>query len=103
MTPLDAAEIAAGYDEIGEKVWESPSLYRDALRLAPDVNGAVLDIGCGQARFLEMLAGKPQITSLTGCDISPRLIEMAKERVPTADLRVCNALHLEGYDSEAYD
>ena len=100
---MSPAEIADAYDAIADRVWESPSLYRDALALARDVHGNVLDIGCGQGRFLEMLAAKKKARSLWGCDISPKLIELAKARVPKADLRVANALDLKGYPSNAFD
>jgi SAM-dependent methyltransferase len=61
--------------------------YRDALRrvgLAPGDD--VLDIGCGVGAFLRLVAeggGQP-----FGLDASQALLELARERVPEADLRV---------------
>lgn len=101
---MTAAQIAKGYDDIAEQIWESPSLYRDALRLARDAHGKVLDVGCGQGLFLELLSKDcPGVTSLSGCDISPRLVEMSKKRLPQADFQVANALSLEQYGSASFD
>lgn len=97
-------QIAAGYDEIATDIWESPSLYRDALRLAFDCRGDVLDIGCGQGLFLELVRENCHgVNSLSGCDLSPKLIELSKVRVQTADFQVANALTLDNYQSSSFD
>lgn len=101
---LTSIEISAGYDAIAEQIWESPSLYRDALKLAPDCRGDVLDIGCGQGRFLETLhAAFPGISSFSGCDISPKLIELSKARLPNGNFKVANALTLNQYCDASFD
>jgi ubiquinone/menaquinone biosynthesis C-methylase UbiE len=96
--------IAREYDRIAEHIFESPSMYRDTLALAPDCSGRVLDIGCGNGSFLALVREERQaVASLAGCDISPRLCEMAAQRVPAAEIEVANALRLEPYGDEAFD
>ncbi len=96
--------ISAGYDEIAEQIWETPSLYRDALRLAPDCHGTVLDVGCGQGRFLEVVSKQCKgVVALTGCDISPRLVEMSRKRLPQGRFETANALTLAQYPSSSFD
>ena len=91
----DWSQVADGYDAIADQIWESPTLYKDAYKLAPDCRGDVLDIGCGQGIFLEFLSQKcPDIKSMSGCDISPKLIELSKKRLQCADFQVANALTL---------
>src|SRR5687768_14192139 len=61
--------------------------YQEALRrvgLAP--GDQVLDVGCGVGAFLRLVAergGRP-----FGLDASQALLELARQRVPEADLRV---------------
>lgn len=102
--PLTTAQISAGYDAIADQIWESPSLYRDALRLAPDCSGDILDIGCGQGRFLEVISRSCSgVKSISGCDISPKLIELSKARLPNGKFEVANALTLENYATASFD
>jgi SAM-dependent methyltransferase len=78
-------QIAAGYDLVAECMYEDDAVYLDTLKLAPDCHGAVLDVGCGQGRFLNHLeAGFPRIAHLAGCDLSPKLCEISRMRVPRA-------------------
>jgi ubiquinone/menaquinone biosynthesis C-methylase UbiE len=46
----------------------------------------VLEVGCGLG---DLLASLPGVTGL-GVDISPRMIELAKDRHPSLDLQVCD-------------
>ena len=61
--------------------------YQEALRRVGLASGDdVLDIGCGVGAFLSLVAeggGRP-----FGVDASQALLELARERVPEADLRV---------------
>ncbi|MBZ5557735.1 MAG: methyltransferase domain-containing protein [Acidobacteriia bacterium] len=95
---MDSVKIGAAYDEIADHVFESKSMYDDVVALAPGCAGKILDIGCGQGRFLERL---PQCERW-GCDLSPKLVAMARARVPTADIRVADALTLP-YPDAAFD
>lgn len=100
---LDEEEIAAGYDEIADHIFESESMYRDTLKLAPDCGGRVLDAGCGQGLLLQMIRRRHASASLAGCDISPRLCEMARTNAPDAEVRVADATRLEPYADEEFD
>ena len=62
--------------------------YEEALRRLPPLAAGdrVLDIGCGAGVFLGLAAERGARTA--GIDASHNLIELARERVPGADLRV---------------
>jgi SAM-dependent methyltransferase len=62
--------------------------YEEALRRLPPLAAGdrVLDIGCGAGVFLRMLAERGARPA--GLDASEALIDVARERVPDADLRV---------------
>src|ERR1700761_9327494 len=61
-------------------------LFTDALDEAGvAARTAVLDIGCGSGLALSLAAARGALTS--GIDISAPLLEVARERVPDADLR----------------
>lgn len=97
-------QIAAGYDAIAEHLHESPEMYADSLALAGRVWGRVLDVGCGQGRLLELIRDRcPEVTELVGCDISPKLCDLARARVPSARVSVCNAERLDGYPDAYFD
>jgi SAM-dependent methyltransferase len=75
--------------------------YEAALeRIAPVAGQRVLDIGCGVGVFLRLVAdrgAKPY-----GIDASEALIALARERVPTADLRVGDMEALP-WDDDSFD
>lgn len=48
----------------------------------------VFDAGCGTGGSLAFLASRFELSYLGGIDISPRAIEIAASKVPTADLRI---------------
>jgi SAM-dependent methyltransferase len=60
----------------------------------------VLDIGCGAGTFLRLAAERG--ADVFGLDASPALIELARARVPAADLRVGDMEALP-YDDDAFD
>lgn len=100
----DWQAIANGYDEVADDIWEGGWLYSDSMRLLKDIGGDVLDIGCGQGVFLSMVEEKfPNVTSISGCDISPELVRRSKKRLSGANFRVENALTLESFDDESFD
>jgi ubiquinone/menaquinone biosynthesis C-methylase UbiE len=98
------AAIATGYDAIAELMYEDDDVYADALTLLRDCHGRVLDVGCGQGRFLRALAAThPGLEHLSGCDISPRLCEIARESVPGASIVVDNATTLAAFPDGMFD
>jgi ubiquinone/menaquinone biosynthesis C-methylase UbiE len=97
-------QIASAYDAVADLMYETREVYADTIRLVPDCRGTVLDVGCGQGRLLEELSARfPGIDRLMGCDISPRLCEMARQRVPDATVVVDNAKTLDSFPDETCD
>jgi 3' terminal RNA ribose 2'-O-methyltransferase Hen1 len=41
----------------------------------------VLDLGCGEGRLLALLLGEPAVTEILGMDVSPRALEIARDRL----------------------
>lgn len=55
----------------------------NTLALLPELNAkAVLDAACGPGKYAEIMHA--QGATVTGCDLSPKMIEYAKERNPDA-------------------
>lgn len=81
-------DIEAGYDAIAEKMYVSEDYYDDMLAIEKDFRGDVLEIGVGQGVVLKKISerGGNRIKSLTGIDLSGRLLEMAKKTIPQARL-----------------
>ena len=80
-------KILAAYEELAEKYSEliehkPHNAYYDrpnTLELLPDVDGkSILDAACGPGKYAEILLTRG--ATLTGFDMSPRMIELAKER-----------------------
>ena len=76
--PRDWAELAEPSNQ---------QLFAEVLtRLEIRPGTRLLDIGCGSGYAAAMAAGLG--ASVTGIDITPELIEIARERVPAGDFRV---------------
>ncbi|MGB8879539.1 MAG: class I SAM-dependent methyltransferase [Solirubrobacteraceae bacterium] len=76
--PRDWAELAEPSNE---------PLFAEVLReLNIGAGRALLDIGCGSGYAARMAAALG--ATVTGIDITPDLIEIARERVPIADFRI---------------
>ena len=76
-------------------------VYDAALRclgLRPDMR--VLDVGCGTGVFLRMCADRG--LTVSGLDAAAGLLEIARERVPEADLRAGDLQALP-YDDDSFD
>jgi SAM-dependent methyltransferase len=73
--------------------------YEEAIRrVGLDPGQRVLDIGCGAGVFLRLVAERGALPS--GIDASEALLELARNRVPDADLRLGDMQFLpHGYDS----
>jgi SAM-dependent methyltransferase len=74
--------------------------HRDAfLGLVPAPGRLTLDIGCGEGRLAADLAGLAH--RVVGIDVSPTLIEAAREAHPTVDFRLADAAALPVDDAAA--
>lgn len=60
--------------------------------LPPDVDGPVLDVGCGEGRLTRELRDRGW--EIAGIDASPAMIELASEADPAGDYRVSDAAAL---------
>ena len=98
-------DIAKGYDKIAEKIYVSDTFYNEVMAIEKNWHGDILDAGCGQGPILQKLAkflkanpkseipnpkqilnSKFQIRQLVGIDISDKLLEMARKKVPEAEI-----------------
>lgn len=97
-------EIGKGYDRIAERVYVSEEFYNEVLGIESDWHGDILEIGVGQGVVLKNIQrrGGKNIKSLTGIDLSSRLIEMARRAVPEARILKGDAENMEFSDS-AFD
>jgi ubiquinone/menaquinone biosynthesis C-methylase UbiE len=88
-------EVPAGYHqtiyEVEQDHWWhrgmraiSGALLEDRLRRG----GRMLDVGCGSGGFLRWAREQGSFEQLAGADISAEAIELARERVPEAELHV---------------
>jgi SAM-dependent methyltransferase len=64
-------------------------------------HGDVLDIGIGGGRTTGLLADRAR--SYVGIDLSPEMVDLARQRFPDEDLREGNAVDLSGLPDAAYD
>jgi SAM-dependent methyltransferase len=75
--------------------------YEEALRhVGLEPHDRVLDIGCGVGTFLRLVADRG--AEAFGIDASEELLELARDRVPEADLRVGDMEALP-YDDDSFD
>lgn len=83
-------QIAEGYDKIAEKIYVSDDFYSEVMAIEKNWHGDILDAGCGQAPVLRKLQDEKfknlKIERLVGVDISDKLLEMARRRVPEAEI-----------------
>lgn len=76
-------------------------LYAEvAERLGLGDGSEVLDVGCGSGAFLRLAADRG--AAVTGLDASERLVEIARARVPGADIRVGD-LEALPFDADSFD
>jgi len=92
-TKEDYNLIAHDFSRTRGKIWEEVAFLFDAGK-----GERVLDLGCGNARYYELLKN----TRYTGIDFSEKLIEIARKKYPDADFRVQNALDLK-FENETFD
>jgi SAM-dependent methyltransferase len=74
-------------EDWAENEWQQTPSYEAALaRVELGAGQQVLDVGCGTGAFLRLAVDRG--AEAFGIDASQALIEIARERVPEADLRV---------------
>ena len=76
----------------------SKALLGDRLH----AGGTVLDAGCGTGGYLRWLLDAGSFSHAAGVDVAAAAIELARERVPEADLRVASLVELP-FESESFD
>jgi SAM-dependent methyltransferase len=82
MVHLATAEILNGYDAVAELYPHVPplSLWRAweyAAYRKFKLNGRVLDVGCGDGRYFQLIW--PHITRAVGVDMDPAVVALAKQ------------------------
>jgi SAM-dependent methyltransferase len=76
-------------------------VYEEALRCVNvGVGSRVLDVGCGTGVFLRMCADRG--AAVSGLDAAAGLLELARRRVPEADVRLGD-LQVLPYDDDSFD
>jgi SAM-dependent methyltransferase len=92
--------VEAGYDAIADRYYEwASSFHTPAMRWLDDLlsrlddGSEILDLGCGRGvPFTQRLAQRHRVT---GVDISPRQVELARSLVPEAEFVQADATELE--------
>ncbi|MGI9098520.1 MAG: class I SAM-dependent methyltransferase [Solirubrobacteraceae bacterium] len=75
--------------------------YREAIaRIGVQAGSRVLDVGCGTGMFLRLVADRG--AAPYGLDASDALLQLARERVPEADLRAGDMQFLP-YEEDCFD
>ncbi|MEG9327263.1 class I SAM-dependent methyltransferase [Salinimicrobium catena] len=68
------------------------NLYNDTYdafcALLPDVGSKILDLGCGPGNITNYLFHKRPDFKITGIDVAPQMLELAKKNNPTADFEL---------------
>jgi len=88
-TKEDYNRIAEKFSRTRSRIWEEVRFLFDDYVEPGD---KVLDLGCGNGRFFEVL--KDKRVDYIGVDFSEKLIEIAKKRFPEAKFLVADALNL---------
>lgn len=88
-TMKDYNKIAQEFSATRYKPWENTEFLFDNYVIPGD---KVLDLGCGNGRFFELLKDKD--VDYIGVDFSEKMIETAREKYPKVKFQVANALNL---------
>ncbi len=97
--------VREGFDRIAEQYDEYRSPFNNEVELDEFMSlikpgGHVLDVGCGTSIVARALVdGGFQVT---GIDISQKMIDIAKHRIPEVDFKVGDMTALE-FDNETFD
>jgi SAM-dependent methyltransferase len=95
--PLWSARAA---DWAANEEQQRPTYEEAVRRVGIEAGQRVLDVGCGSGVFLRLAADRG--ASVYGLDASEALLEVARTRVPDADLRVGNLQSLP-YEDDFFD
>jgi ubiquinone/menaquinone biosynthesis C-methylase UbiE/catechol 2,3-dioxygenase-like lactoylglutathione lyase family enzyme len=87
-----AADWDASYDVRTTRGHWQRARLEAAIRLVGDGPGSLLEVGVGSGRLLSALAGRGW--DVTGIDAAPRMVELARGRLPDAKLEVARAEEL---------
>lgn len=81
------SRAAGTYDRAAQLQNEMSKQLIDAI--PAELNGAAVDLGCGTGWALEKIATLDRF-ELTAVDIAPGMIEVARQRVPSASFHCCD-------------
>lgn len=84
--------VATWYDDLlsAPGTYQQEVILPNLLRLVdPKPHDTILDLGCGQGFFAKQFAERG--AKVTGVDISPELIKLAKKSAPKATFFTCSA------------
>jgi SAM-dependent methyltransferase len=84
-----AAEWDASYDARTTRGHWQRARLEAAVRLVGDGPGSLLEVGVGSGRLLARLAERGW--EVAGIDAAPRMVDLAREQVPSARLEVARA------------
>lgn len=76
------AKLAPKYDQRWDR-YSRATLDTVIEQIDFDKAESLLDVACGTGRFAEMIRSLKPSLSITGIDISPEMIEIAKRRLPS--------------------
>src|SRR5581483_9656225 len=91
LAPGVPADYYAQIRAVEDSHWWYRSMRELSVALlGPGLAGAdaVLDAGCGSGGFLHWLVDRGSFRSVAGIDVAGAAVELARKRVPGADLRV---------------
>jgi SAM-dependent methyltransferase len=91
---------ARAHDWAGNEDQQLPTYEEAIRRIGPVAGQRVLDLGCGSGVFLRAAADRG--ATVSGLDASEALLELARARVPDADVRIGDLESLP-YEDDFFD
>lgn len=100
---LEAAVVFNTHAELYEQKYMDVSRYKKGIEIFLEMvpqNGAILDLACGPGNLMNLVHElRPDLT-LTGIDLAPKMIDLAKKNLPTANFKVLNTLDIDQLNSK---